>query len=141
MSVDRYRSLTRGRLASRHGQKGLGMIGSLLVILVGGLLLTCAIKMIPIYFQNWNIQSILNDLEPEFADVGTVTKKAIENKLSKRLNIDMISAIKVNDIEIKKIKGVFKITANYEKRIHIIGNVDIVMAFDNNSTTIPVRGM
>ena len=110
MSVNRCTSLTRGRLKGRHGQKGLGMIGSLLVILVGGLLLTCAIKMIPIYFQNWNIQSILNDLEPEFADVGTVTKKAIENKLAKRLNIDMISAIKVNDIEIKKIKSVFKMT-------------------------------
>lgn len=120
-----------------RAQLGMGMIGMLVVMLIGGLLLTCVIKMFPVYVGNWNIQSILGDLESQFEGVGALKKEDIVKKISKRMNVDMVDVITMDDVVVKKESGVYMVTANYEKRVKLIGNVDLVMVFNNNRAEVP----
>lgn len=125
---------------SLQRQRGMGMLGMLLVILFGGLTITCAVKMLPFYVENWNIKSILGDLEEQFAGNPGVKKEDIAEKFSKRLYIDMVEQISMDDVIVKKEKGAYVVTANYEKRVNLFGNVDVVMVFDNNVAEIPLSG-
>ena len=120
-----------------RAQLGMGMIGMLVVMLIGGLLLTCVVKMAPVYLGNWNIQSILGDLESQFEGVGALKKEDIVKKISKRMNVDMVDVITMDDVVVKKESGVYMVTANYEKRVKLIGNVDLVMVFNNNRAEVP----
>ncbi|MBT8148992.1 MAG: DUF4845 domain-containing protein [Gammaproteobacteria bacterium] len=124
---------------SRYKQRGLGMLGMLVVMLIGGLLLTCVVKMAPVYIGNWNIKSILSDIEEQFQGAGPIEKEQIVKKIQKRMNIDMVDAITMNDIKVKKEKGRYVVTANYEKRVNLMGNVDIVMVFADNTVEIPLN--
>ncbi|MGB5326203.1 MAG: DUF4845 domain-containing protein [Pseudomonadales bacterium] len=119
-------------------QLGLGMLGMLVVILFGGFLITCAVKMLPYYVDNWNVQSILKDVQEQFSGNPMVKKEEIVDKLSKRLYIDMVDSIAMSDIVVKKEMGAYLITANYEKRINLMGNVDVVIMFNNNTAEIPL---
>ena len=114
------------------------MVGMLAAILVGGLLITCAVKMLPYYIENWNIQSILRDTEKQFTGSASVKKEEIVEKLKKRMYVDMIESISMDEVVVKKEKGAYLVTANYEQRVNLFGNVDVVMVFDNNIAEIPI---
>lgn len=109
------------------------------LLLFGAFVVTCVLKMLPVYIENWNVRSILNALDEQFENTTVVSKSDIRTKITKRMNIDMISSIKAKDIEIKKEKNVYIVNANYESRVPLIGNVDVVMKFDNNVVEIPIH--
>lgn len=127
------------RYKTSRRQRGLTMISMVVLLLFGAFVVTCVLKMLPVYIENWNVRSILNALDEQFENTTVVSKSDIRTKITKRMNIDMISSIKAKDIEIKKEKNVYIVNANYESRVPLIGNVDVVMKFDNNVVEIPIH--
>ena len=125
-------------VSAMQTQRGMSMLGMLVAILLGGLLITCVLKMVPAYIESWNVRSILQDLDQQFEGVAVVEKRAIRSKLNKRMHIDMIDAIQPGDISIEKERDVYIVSANYEKRVSLIGNVDVVMKFEDNVVEIPI---
>ncbi|MBT8150236.1 MAG: DUF4845 domain-containing protein [Gammaproteobacteria bacterium] len=132
--------LSAHRLSSAHRQYGMGMLSMLVAILVCGVSITCAVKMVPFYVENWNIKSILGDLQEQFNGDPTVKKEDIVDKLNKRMYIDMVEAISAKDISVRKENTGYVVNANYEKRVNLFGNVDVVMVFDNNEVEISLTG-
>ncbi|NNC55662.1 MAG: DUF4845 domain-containing protein [Pseudomonadales bacterium] len=137
-------STTNTRSAARvhtaRGQRGMGMLGMLVVILAGGVAITCAVKMVPFYIENWNIKSILGDVKEQFDGIPTVKKADIVDKINKRLYIDMVEVISPKEVSVRKEKTGYVVSANYEKRVNLFGNVDVVMVFDNNEVEISLSG-
>lgn len=126
------------RAAAPNIQRGMTMLSMLVCILLGGLLITCVLKMVPVYIENWNIRSILNDLVPHFEGTGRVEKRDILKKIGNRMDIDMVDAISADSIEVKKENDMYRVSANYETRVALFGNVDVVMKFENNTVDIPM---
>ena len=43
------------------------------------------------------------------------------------------------DIEIEKTKSHYVVTANYETRVALIANIDVVLKFENNKIELPLQ--
>lgn len=122
--------LSRG--ISRSRQQGASLWSLLLIFLIGGLAATCTMKMGPVYFENWNLRALLEDVQTEFSGKGPIDKTAVRTRLRKRMNIDMIDSIDAKDITIEREGDSYNVTAKYEARIELLGNIDVVMKFDDS---------
>jgi len=116
-----------------YRQAGMSSIGLVSSIALGLLLLTCTLKMLPAYIQNWNVQSVLDSVLTEHLERATpLTKAEIRTRINKRLNINQITALSSKQIEIEKTAEAYTVVADYEVRESLFANIDVVMKFDNN---------
>jgi len=115
----------------RIKQLGVSTLSLLFLLIVGGVLVTCVLKIGPVYYDNWNFRSILSDLEAEFSGKGAVDKMAVRKRLQKRMNIDMIDWVKSKDVTIERDGDNYVVAGKYEARVELFGNVDVVMKFDD----------
>ena len=116
-----------------YRQAGMSSIGFLSTVAVGVLLLTCTLKMLPAYVQNWNVQSVLDSVLTEHLERATpFTKAEIRSRINKRLNINQITALTSRQVIIEKTANAYRVEANYEVRESFFSNIDVVMKFDNN---------
>jgi hypothetical protein len=70
-------------------------------------------------------------------------RKAIQKKFDVNTIEDMQADCLIKGkpcIKIERTKSIVKIDANYEARVHVMGNVDAVVKFDNNYIEIPIPG-
>jgi len=126
---------------SLHRQQGMSMLGAVFAILLGAFALTCVLKLGPAYLQNWQINSILSSMQAEYKHSDSVVeKRALRDKLSKRFDIDQIKAIDYKDVEIDRDADDLVVKANYESRIELLGNIDVVLKFEENEVRIPYYG-
>lgn len=116
-----------------YRQAGMSSIGLVSSIALGLLLLTCTLKMLPAYIQNWNVQSVLDSVLTEHLERATpLTKAEIRTRINKRLNINQITALSSKQIDIEKTAEAYTVIADYEVRESLFANIDVVMKFDNN---------
>ena len=125
------------RLSTRHHrfyrQAGMSSIGFLSTVALGVLLLTCTLKMLPAYVQNWNVQSVLDSVLTEHLERATpFTKAEIRSRINKRFNINQITGLTSGQVIIEKTANAYRVEANYEVREPLFSNIDVVMKFDNN---------
>lgn len=112
-------------------QRGVSTWSLLFLLVIGGFVVTCVLKLGPVYYDNWNFRSILNDLETEFSGTGAIDKMAVRSRLQKRMNIDMIDWVKAKDVTITRDGDNYVVVGKYEARVELLGNVDVVLKFDD----------
>jgi hypothetical protein len=128
-----------GFSASR--QRGMSMLGAVFAILLGAFVLTCVLKLGPAYMSNWQIQSILSSMKSEFEQAEMVVdRRAVHRKLSKRFDIDQIDAITFQDVKVSRDEDDVVVNANYESRIPLLANIDVVLKFEDNEVRIHYYG-
>ena len=119
--------------SKRKSQAGMSSISFVLIIALAFLLLTCTLKMLPAYIQNWNVQSVLDSVQTENSERTTpLTKAEIRSRINKRLNINQITALTSKQVAIEKTAEGYIVIANYEVREQLFSNIDGVMKFDNS---------
>ena len=128
------------RLARGFRHRQLGMSSILLVLMIGlfVLALTCVLKMAPVYIQHMNAQSVFDSLlEEQSTRDRPFLKSEIRSLIGKRMNINQITIMALKDVEIEKTSSGNIVNAVYEVREPLIGNIDVVMKFEN-SVTLPL---
>jgi hypothetical protein len=113
-----------------HRQQGLSSISWLVVILVAVFFGTCAVKLLPVYLQGWNINSTISKVVNS-GDLNGKSPAAIRSKIGKLLDVNRIEGITAKDIKITREKGYTTIDATYEERMPLMYNIDVVIKFDN----------
>jgi Domain of unknown function (DUF4845) len=131
---------------SLHAQRGFTFWGWMIVLGIGAFFLTLAAKLAPVYISNYSIQAIIKSLdkEPELAEKSIYDiRRAVQRKFDVN-NIDSILAEKCDKklscVSVQKDATTLRIDANYEARVHIMGNVDAVVMFKNNFVELPIKG-
>ena len=81
--------------------------------------------------------SVISDLKNEPA-IGTMTSREITSIVMKRLDINLVTDVDADDIYVEKVGDTMTISADYEVRKSMLGNVDIVASF-NKSVEVPAR--
>ena len=131
---------TRRGPAFRQGMRGMGTISLIIVLAAAALALTCALKMLPVYVENMNIRSILNGIEKDYLATSEPTSRSeLKTKIAKRFNINQINSLTANDVVVEKTKEGYNVIANYEARVALLGNIDVVMKFEDNQVQLPHR--
>jgi hypothetical protein len=85
-----------------------------------------------IFAMHWDdrlLVSILDDL-PEVINRDTSTKD-VRKLLDSRLDINRLRMIPVNELVITKHKGQINLIWQYERREHVMSNVDITLTFNH----------
>ncbi len=112
-------------------QQGMTFIGVVIVLGLIAFFVLVALKLIPLYLENFKIVSSLQSLKSE-AELGSKSAPEIMTLLSRRLDINDVRRLTPKDIEIKAGSGRALVRIKYEARESFIGNVDIVAKFDDS---------
>ena len=114
-------------MRSLSRQDGMTGIGWLIVLALIGFFTLLALKMVPSYLEYFKVASTLDSLTKES---GFRTPAEIRNVLDRRFDISYVDTITPQDVVIRPAGDNFKVQAQYESRVHLFGNVSVVMDFD-----------
>jgi len=124
-------------MKSIHRQRGVTPVGWVLVFLLIAFFALIVLKLFPIYLQSFSVGSVISDLKDE-PGIGSMTSRKIASMVEERLEINMVTGIGAEDIYVEKSGGTMTISAEYEVRDSMLGNVDVVVSF-NKSVEVPAR--
>lgn len=114
-------------------QRGLGMLQWALVIAVAGFFLLFAFKVVPLYAENRYVESALRSLETGGEKIGEMTDTEIKKKLGNFYMINNVRSEGPNkNIKIDRGSEDLLITIDYETRVPLFYNIDLVLSFQNH---------
>jgi exopolysaccharide biosynthesis protein len=113
-------------------QRGLSMIGFLFVAMVLVFIAMLAMKLVPAYIEYFSVKKILSTMGQE-SDLKSQSNADIRTSFSKRANVGYVTAVKPEDLTVDRSSGTPVISADYEFRTKLVGNVSLVVDFSASS--------
>lgn len=119
-------------MESMKRQRGMFSLGGLYLVLSLGFFVYLAFKIVPPYFDNMYIQQALKDLSTLNSDSGDLSSDVIRKRLSNFFTINNVRGDVVEKIKIKRKAGSVIVKIDYERRVPMFANVEVVMDFENH---------
>lgn len=116
-----------------HKQRGIGFFGFIWIAAGVIFVAILGMKMVPPYIHNAQIAQIFKMIASDPA-MQTAPVKEVRDSYVKRANINYITDITEEDIEISKDSGVLSLSASYTVKIPIAGNVSLLLEFNPSSS-------
>jgi len=111
-------------------QRGMSILGMLIVLIMVGFFVMCAIRMAPPYFEYLSVKDIIvriaMDPETEGESIGSIRRR-----IDSIFNTNQIYELKAKEVEVYSKRGKLYIDASYEVRVPVMGRIDAVMRFDD----------
>jgi len=111
-------------MINKHSQQGLTTIGWLAVIGLFGLIVVSGFKVLPMYLDFFTVKSVMDGLTQD-ESIDARSKRDIWNAVSKRLQINQVQGITLDDFTFSRKNDVTTMTADYEVRKPYIGDLFI----------------
>ena len=117
-------------MKSAHSQKGISILGWLMMLTVVAFFASAAFKVLPHYFDNMALEKMITSVETDKAlDVRTVGD--FYSHISKGMQVNSIRDLDMQKaIKVKVENNEFRVHMKYEKREPLIQNIDLVVRFD-----------
>ena len=122
----------------QHRQRGMTMLGILVLIVVVGAWVYAGIRLVPKYLEYMKIASTLEKVRDEYDSNPGSTEFMLRKAVERHFDIEMVDVITSNDIVIKKEGSEFTMTADYEDVVPLAGNVSFLVSF-NKSVVVNAR--
>ena len=113
-------------------QKGMTMISWVVVLAFVGFQFMLAIKIVPVFAEDHTIGTIWKGLENDTALVGLPPKK-IRKTIAKKMKMNNVYGFDMSAVKIKKSKGYYVVTTEYEPRGNVIGPLDYIVTFKHEA--------
>lgn len=127
-------------LTIKAPQRGMTYLGMLMLMVVIAVVAIAAIKVMPLYLENFKVQSSLKSLAEETRNNhDPVTAPELERLLLNRLSVNDVEHVGKDDIAITKENGRTVITVSYEARVPLFYNIDLVARFPDNRVELGGR--
>ena len=111
-------------------QQGMTGLGWLMVLFLLGFFTLLLFKLAPSYLENYSVKSVLNSLEDEPL-ITTKPVREVQKMIMARLNTNGVRSLKSEAIKIEQSPGLLKVSITYDVQKHLLGNVDVLLRFDN----------
>ncbi len=118
------------RQTLRHRQAGIGVAAWLLILLMAGALMSIASQLLPVFMDHNTMSGILDGMAEE---TGLTAKRDvdIQNMIIKRFKMNNIRDFRVDQhIVINRSREGVEIVMDYEVRMPLVKNVDMIASFD-----------
>jgi hypothetical protein len=112
----------------RAKQTGVSFISILAFLVLLGFSLNFVVRIFGMHWDDRLLVTILDDLPDVINRDSSV--KDVRKLINSRLDINRLR-IPINELVITKHKGEIKLIWNYERRDHVMSNVDIVLTFNH----------
>jgi hypothetical protein len=114
-------------------QRGISFVGFLLLAVAVILVAVTGMKVVPAYVHSAQIAKILKTIANDAAMQGASVKE-IKESYGKRANVNYITDITADDIEISKEDGKLSLSTSYTVKIPLVGNATLVLEFNPSSS-------
>ena len=115
----------------RHSQLGMSTSSLILVIGLAGFFLTLLFRMGPAYLDNMGLRSAMKSMVTNYPEIHQMEKDRIYSQMSSYFTINGIRDVSVRDIKIVRTAERTLLNHEYEKRISLFLNIDVVLMFRN----------
>lgn len=112
-----------------HNQRGMTAIGWLLVLGLIGFFTLITLRLLPMYLEYAKVVSVLESLENE-ADITQKTRGEIIEIITRRFDVNDVKTVDPKIVKVAKDRGKMTLGMEYERREHVIGNIDVVGHFE-----------
>jgi hypothetical protein len=117
-------------MQTRNGQQGLTFISWVVILAMLGMVVLVGLKITPVYLEHFAIRKTLESLKDEpLISRKPVTE--IRKMLMRRMDINSVYDLNKDEVKIKRAGGVTTITIQYEERRPVVGNLSLVMTFED----------
>lgn len=111
-------------------ERGMTFLGILVIVIVVGAWVYAGIRLAPKYLEYMRVAATLEKVSDEFSSNPGSTEFMLRKAIERHFDIEMVTAIDSNDIEIKKEGGSFSLRASYEDTVPLVYNVSFLLTFD-----------
>lgn len=118
-------------MRSRQKQQGITFISWLVILVVLGFMVMVALKITPVYLDHFAVKKSLESLQSEPL-IGRKQLKDIRKMLLRRLDINNIRHLNKDHITIKRSGGITRVEIKYEEKRDLVGNLSLLMSFDDS---------
>jgi len=112
-------------------QQGWTMWSLMFTLLVIGSTAWIGLKIIPLYMDNSTISGAIKPLAQD-RSLADASYDEIVTLIRKRLSINNVRWVKPEDIEFVEEDNFTQVRIDYEKRIKMVSNIDLVVTFENH---------
>ena len=118
---------------ARGSQKGMTYLGMLILMVVIAFAAIIVIKVVPLYLEHYKVESSLNSLaqDPKVQAAGMPSREIVDF-LHKRLMVNDVEHVTTDDISVTKEGGKTVVAVDYEARVSLFMNLDVVARFPDN---------
>ena len=123
-------------IASIRKQRGITLIGFIMVMIVAGFFAYMAMKLVPIYSEYQGVLSAMKDVANQSgaANADLVT---MQRSLQKHFDIGYVDSVQGKDATLIRSKTGNELNLKYEVRTPFIYNIYFVVAFDHTERLNP----
>ena len=120
-------------IAARGRQDGMTYLGMLIMLIVIAFIAVVLIKVLPLYMEHFKVKSSLDSLAQDAKDSqAALSPVEIEQHLLKRLSINDVQHVKKEDIQVTREGRKIVVAVDYEARVTLFDNLDLVARFPDN---------
>ena len=118
-------------MQSYFGQKQQGMtfISVVFILTLIAIVTLLTLKVAPIYLEYNDVYTSLQALKKD--DLSGMTPGKIRSLLQKKLDVNMVDSVSVEDISVIKKGKYVKVDVDYEVIEHLVGNIDLLIYFND----------
>lgn len=112
-------------------QRGVTMIGWLLLLMPIGLIVYVLIRATPIYLNYLHVSKAMEQLASESkGESGSINPVDVRQQLEKRFDIEYVSNPAAKDIDVHRDGDHWVAAATYEEVVPLFGNASLLLQFD-----------
>src|SRR6266446_4776123 len=105
-----------------QNQAGITAIGLILILIPVGLTVYIVLKVAPVYIESFSIGDAINSLKKDELDIKEKSRDEIYKMIKKRLDVNNITSVEKEDIDIQKTVNDVKVTIDYQAKASLFGN-------------------
>ncbi|MFA9461725.1 DUF4845 domain-containing protein [Thiohalorhabdus methylotrophus] len=120
--------------ADRHSQRGLGLWGILFWLALIGILFWLGARIVPLYYEYWNIQTVFQEQIQKGSLYGT--PQELRQEVLKELRFQDLQRLDAKEIQVKKVASGdrYRVWAEYRARVPLARGVELVFTFKPEAT-------
>ena len=111
----------------KRAQRGMTLIGFVLVLAVAGVFIYMGMKLIPMYSEYYAVKQAMEGLSQEGA--GAYDAEKVKSFFFRRLDMSYSENVKPANVKLVRKDSGWLMNVDYEVRRPLIGNIDVVGHF------------
>jgi hypothetical protein len=112
----------------RHSQRGVTLIGWIVLLIPMAILIFAVIRLTPIYMNYMSVSKALSQLASENKG-ETVSADGLRNSLGKHFQVGYVEKPDIKDIDIHREGSHWAVVADYEEVAPMFGDVSLLVQF------------
>lgn len=115
-------------MSNKNTQRGITLLGFLMVLMVLGAVAFIFMKLFPVYSEYYSVVSDMKGLAAE-PGIAQADPRLVRDKLFRRFYISYVDSVQQEHVKITRDKG-YNVRVAYEVRKPLAYNLDFVAKFD-----------